>query len=132
MEIWLKLEHKKESSKAFIESIEKISLLAETSKQHQILLEAMLFKIDESHLKFCTEVALKAVRMDRHRLDSARTYTKNEKETDAAAASLSCTCKTIAKIYASHWQMKLVSDIIIITLIIYNYHYRRVVWVLSI
>lgn len=116
----------------FTNNVVKISLLAENSKQHTIMLESMLekvriayvlcacfslqniyellpsFQFSDEFLQFCTDVALKAVRLDRHRLDSARTYTKNEKETDAAAASLANICKNIALLYSSHWQMKLV------------------------
>ena len=67
-----------------------------------------MLQFGSEFVQLCSDIALKAVRLDRHRLDSARTYTKNEKETDAAAASLSQIGQLISKLYQHHWQMNLV------------------------
>ncbi len=47
------------------------------------------------------EIAQRALRMDRRRLDSARIYMKDDVEADQAANSLAETCEIIAEVFPS-------------------------------
>lgn len=59
--------------------------------------------------QFCTEQSVRALRMDRHKLDSAR-ISKKDEEADAAADGLARTCRQIAFLYDDHLETCLVRD----------------------
>ena len=66
------------------------------------------FQFPGEFLQFNMECMLKALRMDRNKLDTARVYVKDETETDQAADSLAKSCLIIAVMFSQMHQIQLV------------------------
>ena len=67
-----------------------------------------LLQFGAEFIQFNTELCLRALKKDRHRLDSARVK-KEDEEADLAADGLARTCRQIANVYETHYHMCLVS-----------------------
>ncbi len=67
-----------------------------------------MLQFGSEFIQFNTELCLRALKKDRHRLDSARVK-KEDEEADIAADGLARTCRQISKVYQHHYHMCLVS-----------------------
>ena len=68
-----------------------------------------LFQFPGEFLQFSLECMLRAIRLDRNKLDTARIYVKDDKEADQAADNLARSCLVIALMFKDDIRIQLVS-----------------------
>lgn len=72
--------------------------------------DAFCFQFESKFVQFCTLLALNSLRKERHRLEIARDCQKDEREAEDATGNLVRICRLVARLYAHHHQMYLVSE----------------------